>query len=275
MNTTTGNLFDEHGRRLPFEGMRAFNSVSRRYYRLNQPDIRFETVLRRMNKHAGVAESISAQQFESTCFNLMNKAKEDVSIRDICKGVHVPFICPKFVDDVDLGDEFEQQWLVAVESSFAAMFPQYHFKSALQGESTSLRGTLTLAEGARYENFLRARRQGVIVGWYFPTALQEYDTASQRGQMRTLPLPEMLVLSGGFEVAAALVGSPDLLMNAETYPPVLCLSAFEHIDKRLMLCFKAYGLSLEFWLLSQMLVPGITQVSEQWAGGLTLFTVIR
>ena len=35
--------------------------------------------------------------------------------------------------------------------------------------------------------------------------------------MRTLPLPETLVLSGGFEAAAALVGSPDLLMNTETY----------------------------------------------------------
>ena len=275
MKTTTDTLFDEHGRRVPFEGMRAFNNVSRRYYQLNQPDIQFDTVLRRMNKHAGVAESISAHQFESACLDLMKTAKEDASIRDICKGVHVPFICPKFVDDIDLGEEFEQNWLAAVGSSFAAMFPQYHFKSTLQGDAPSLRGTLTLAKGARYEHFLRARRQGVIVGWYFPTALQEYDTASQRGQMRTLPLPEMLVLSGGFEAAAALVGSPDLLMNTETYPPVLCLSAFEHIDKRLMLCFKAYGLSLEFWLLTQMLVPGITQVSEQWAGGLTLFTVIR
>jgi hypothetical protein len=274
MNTTTGNLFDEYGRRLPFEGMRAFNRVSRRYYQLNQPDIRFDTVLRRIIKHAGVAETISAQQFESACLDLMKTAKEDVFIRDICKGVHVPFVYPKYVNDVDLGEEFEQHWLAAVQSSFTAMFPQYHFKSTLQGEASSLRGTLTLAEGARYENFLRARRQGVIVGWYFPTALQEYDTASQRGQMRTLPLPETLVLSGGFDAAAALVGSPDLLMNRETYPPVLCLSAFEHTDKRLMLCFKAYGLSLEFWLLSQMLVPGITQVSEQWAGGLTLFTVI-
>ena len=275
MNTTTGHLFDEHGRRLPFEGMRAFNSVSRHYYQLNQPDIRFDTVLRRMNKHAGMAESISAQQFESTCLDLLKTAKDDASIGDICKGVHVPFICPKFVGDVDLGEEFEQHWLAAVGSSFTAMFPQYHFKSTLQGEPPSLRGTLTLAEGARYENFLRARRQGVVVGWYFPTALQEYDTASQRNQMRTLPLRETLVLSGGFDAAAALVGSPDLLINRETYPPLLCLSAFDHTDKRLMLCFKAYGLSLEFWLLSQMLVPGVTQVSEQWAGGLTLFTVIR
>ena len=275
METTTETLFDKHGRRLPFEGMRAFNSVSRRYYQLNQPDIQFDTVLRRMNKNAGVDESISAHQFESACLDLMKTAKEDASIRDIFKGTHVPFMCPKIVDDMDLGEELEQRWLAAVGSSFTEMFPQSHFTSTLQGETPSLSGTLMLADGARYEHFLRARRQGPIVGWYFPTALQEYDVASQRGQMRTLPLPETLVLSGGFETAAALVGSPDLLMNTETYPPVLCLSAFEHTDKRLMLCFKAYGLSLEFWLLSQMLMPGIMQVSEQWAGGLTLFAVIR
>ena len=275
MKITTDTLFDEHGRRLPFEGMRTFNSVSRRYYQLNQPDIQFDTVLRRMDKNAGVDDSISAHQFESACLDLMKATQEDASLRNIFKGTHVPFMCPKIADDVDLGEELEQRWLAAVESSFSETFPQYHFKSILQGETPSLSGTLTLAEGARYEHFLRARRQGPIVGWYFPTALQEYDVSSQRSQMRTLPLPETLVLSGGFEAAAALVGSPDLLMNTETYPPVLCLSAFEHTDERLMLCFKAYGLSLEFWLLSQVLVPGIMQVSEQWAGGLTLFTVIR
>ena len=100
MKTTTDTLFDEHGRRLPFEGMRTFNSVSRRYYQLNQPDIRFDTVLRRMNKHAGVAESISAHQFESACLDLMKTAKEDASIRDIFKVTHVPFMCPKIVDDM-------------------------------------------------------------------------------------------------------------------------------------------------------------------------------
>ena len=91
------------------------------------------------------------------------------------------------------------------------------------------------------------------------------------GSLFTSIVPNLLIP----DISAALVGSPDLLMNTEIYPPVLCLSAFEHTDKRLMLCFKAYGLSLEFWLLSQMLMPGIMQVSEQWAGGLTLFTVIR
>jgi len=92
--------------------------------------------------------------------------------------------------------------------------------------------------------------------------------------MDSLPLADSLVLSGGFEAAAALAGSPDLLMNQEAYPPVLCLSAFQHADKRLMLCFKAYGQSLEFWCMSQMLTPTTYQVSEQWSGGLTLLRAL-
>ena len=266
-------LFDEHGRRLPLKGMRVFNKVSRRYYRLNQPDIRFETVLCRINEHAK-GEIISSRMFESVCLDLMQTVKDDASIKDIFNGVHVPFVCPQVSHNMDLGKEFEKHCLSAVDSSFTKAFPQHHFKTTVQGDlplSTNLR----LAAKSRYEHFLQARRQGVVVGWYFPIALQEYDIASQRSQMDTLPLPETLVLSGGFDVAAALVGSPDSLMNKQAYPPVLCLSAFQHTDERLMLCFKAYGQSLEFWCMSQMLTPTTTQVSEQWAGGLTLFTVVK
>ena len=84
-----------------------------------------------------------------------------------------------------------------------------------------------------------------------------------------------MVLSGGTDTAAALVGSPSLLLNEDDYPPVLCLSALKHSDEKLMLCFKAYGHHLEFWCMSQMLTPKLTQVSEQWSGGLSLFAPIE
>jgi len=267
-------LFNEYGRRIPFNGMRVFNNVSRRYYQLNQPDIEFDIVLSRISEHAKVDKIISSKTFESVCLDLKQMVKDDTYIKDIFNGVHVPFVCPRITNNMDLGEEFEKQSLAAVCSSFTKAFPQYHFKITVQGD-LPLSTNLSLAKKSQYEQFLQARREGVVVGWYFPSALQEYDVTSQRNQMDTLPLPETLVLSGGFDVAAALVGSPDLLMNQQTYPPVLCLSAFQHIDERLMLCFKAYGQSLEFWCMSQMLSPTMTQVSEQWAGGLTLFTVVK
>ncbi len=35
-------LFDDNGRRVPYEGMRVFNEVSLQYYKINQPEINFE-----------------------------------------------------------------------------------------------------------------------------------------------------------------------------------------------------------------------------------------
>ena len=89
--------------------------------------------------------------------------------------------------------------------------------------------------------------------------------------MQDLVKEDNLCLSGPVEVATSLIGSPNLLINFDSYSPVLCLSAVQHIDPRLICCFKSYGLHLEFWCLSQMLTKTTKQVSEQWSGGLTLF----
>lgn len=267
-------LFDARGRRTPFAGMRVYSRVASHYYQLRQPAVDCAAVLDRTSKHTKAGTIVPVEKFKTACDGLLQAVKDDASLSNLLKGVHVPFVCPKISEDKDLGGEFENDWLPAVSSAFTGMFPKCHFKATVQGES-ELGGNVRVAEGSRYEHFLQARRVGAVVGWYFPEALLGYDVASQRSQMTSLTLPENLVLSGGFDVAAALIGTPDLLVNEDAYPPVLCLSGFQHADTRLMLCFKAYGLSLEFWGLSQMLTPTTTQVSEQWAGGLTIFTVVK
>ena len=80
-----------------------------------------------------------------------------------------------------------------------------------------------------------------------------------------------LCLSGGIDIVSAMTGFPALLVNEDEYPPVLCLSAYCHQDPRMILVLKSYGPHLEFWCMTQMLSEGVTQVSEQWAGGLTIF----
>jgi hypothetical protein len=109
------------------------------------------------------------------------------------------------------------------------------------------------------------------MGWYFPQALQQFDLDSQVDQMRDLPNVEGVCLSGPAEIFAALIGKPDLLINEHGYSPILCMSALQHADDRLALVVKSYGPHLEFWCLSQMLTPGVKQVSEQWSGGMTFF----
>jgi hypothetical protein len=265
--------FDGNGKRIPFHGMRVFNEISLWYYKIKQPRDSFEDILSRSREHAGVDPNITAESFESVCMGLKKKAADEPSLNGLLKGVHVPFICPQASGESDLGTELEKITLPSVAASFKAAFPDFHFKAMLQG-SSKMSGELSVAEGSRYERFLESHRKGVIAGWYFPQALQEYDIASQRTQMGSLPFPHDLVLNGAADTAAALVGSPSLLVNEEEYPPVLCLSALKHADERLMLCFKAYGHHLEFWCMSQMLTSELTQVSEQWSGGLTLFAPI-
>ena len=264
-------LFDEHGRRIPFDGMRVFNEVSSGYYKLNQPKFSFEDILSRSQEYSGVDQSITSKSFETVCMNLKQGVVSEPSLEGLFHGIHVPFICSETSDSSDLGTELEKTCLPSVAASFSAVFPELHCRATLQGSSTKLSGELSVADGSRYERFIESQRKGVVAGWYFPQALQEYDIDSQRKQMGSLPLPNELVLSGAADTAAALVGYPSLLINEDDYPPVLCLSALEHTDEKLMLCFKAYGHHLEFWCMSQMLTPEITQVSEQWSGGLTLF----
>lgn len=267
--STSPSLFDGRGRRVPFAGMRVFNAVSKRYYALVQPEIDFGAILGR----SGVP-GVAAHAFEAACSSLKRKAEEEeAALAGLFGGVHVPFLCPKASGSQDLGEEFETVALEAVKASFKRAYPRLHFRATTYGDER-LAGKLSLAEGSRCERFEAARRRGPVAGWYFPEALLEYDVASQIKQTQGLPLADSLVLSGGFDAAAALTGSPGLLVNPDSYPPVLCLSAFRHQDPRLVLCFKAYGQSLEFWCMSQMLTPALTQVSEQWSGGLTLFTAL-
>ena len=192
-------------------------------------------------------------------------------LQNLFGGVHVPFIVPKKKGTEDLGEEFEKTVLPSMASSFTSEYPDLHCKAILQG-SSKLAGEISVNADSRFNKFREVQLQNDVVGWYFPQALQEYDVESQRKQMRSLPLIDNICLSGHTDTAAALVGSPGMLIHEDCYPPVLCLSALEHSDHKLMLCFKAYGHHLEFWCMSQMLTPTIKQVSEQWTGGITVFT---
>jgi hypothetical protein len=268
------DLFDQNGRRIPFDGMRVFNEDSLSYYKISKSSYNFQEILKNSKKFADVDGSIELDSFESTCIDLKENLENDPLLKNLFTGVHVPFICPKRDQEIDLGVELEKITLPSVAASFKSSFPELHCKATLQG-SSKLEGELSIDENSRYESFLEAQSKGVLVGWYFPQALQEFDIESQRAQMKNLPMYKNLILSGTLDTSAALVGSPNLLVNINDYPPVLCLSAIKHSDDRLMLCFKAYGQHLEFWCMSQMLTPGQKQVSEQWSGGLTLFAAIE
>lgn len=263
------SLFDEHGRRIPYEGMRVHNQVSRQYFRLIQPAMDYATIWRRTLDYLGIGEApVSSEEFAAICGGILESLRAHPALGNLVNGVHVPFLCPPSIPGraEDLRRLFD-----GVNRSFTAGFPRADFMDLCPGKPDDSAG---VAEGSHYEKLERARSGHYLAGIYFPNCLAEFDIASQRKQMATLPLTvgeANVALSGPAEAAAAFVGTPDLLANEDSYPHHLCLSAIEEPEDNIVYTFEAYGNNLRFRYRSNMLTPEVTQVSEQWAGGLTIF----
>lgn len=264
--------FDENGRRIPGEGARVFGSDPSFYYKLNQPDIEYGLILNRIKQFSFQEVNTSPSAFKAEAEALLKKIQDSEDYSGLLKGIKVPFVIGKKARSLDLGEELETDLLPSLQNSFNTQFPESHFKAVLQSNS-ELRGNLTIAAGSRYQELISATETEDVVGWYFPQALQEFDISSQRDQMASLPEIQgaKICLSGGIEICSAISGLPDLLISEEFYTPILCMSAYTHADPRLVLLLKAYGPHMEFWCMTQMLTPNITQVSEQWSGGITIY----
>jgi hypothetical protein len=267
------NYFNSDGRRIPSKDLRVFGDTPKYYYQLKQPVLDYSKILYNSIRFGEVDSEVDSAQFKSACENLKTEIKNNQDFANLFNGVHIPFICKRVESVNDLGKDLEAIELPGLQKSFNEQFPGSHFKAILQSNS-ELPGSISLDPRARYEGFLDKAQQNTVIGWYFPQALQEFDVESQRKQMEQLPEVGNVCLSGGIDVAAALIGSPDLLISEDFYAPILCLSAYVHSDSRLVLLLKSYGPHMEFWCMTQMLSRDITQVSEQWAGGITVYSQI-
>lgn len=264
--------FNDRGRRITDEGMRVFGKIPSQYYRLDQPLIDYQLILQRIIKQNGIQINLTAQEFKFRAETLLAKLQCSSAFGNLANGVHVPFIFKRREPRADLGAELVNYLLPSLQKSFNERYPDAHFKAVLQSNS-ALPGNISLAPESRYEGFIEETERRPVVGLYFPQALQEFDVDSQRSQMASLPiLPDAgICLAGGMDICAAMVGSPDLLVSDKFYTPIPIMSAYVHADSRLVFLLKAYGPHLEFWCMTQMLTKEIKQVSEQWAGGLTIY----
>ena len=265
-------LFSDYGRRLPSDGDRIFGDKPSFYYKLNQPDIDYDLILERAKKYNLCGDNLSTAHFKSKANSLLNKLKQNDNFSSLINGTHIPFIYRHSNIKSDLGKNLEEKILPALKDSFTNKFPDAHFKAVLQSNS-ELNGNIKIHPDSGYDKFLDDSLSGVI-GWYFPQAFQEFDIDSQRSQIAKLPELNNIniCLSGGMDISAAVIGVPELLISKDHYTPILCMSAFVHSDERLILLLKSYGPHMEFWCMTQMLSKNTTQVSEQWTGGLTIFS---
>lgn len=266
------NYFNDHGRCIPSSGMRVFAENPSYYYAIKQPCIDYQAIYQRLKDYGGVSK-LSLEEFEYKASSLLHEINSDSNYTNITKGVGLPFILEPSEGELDFGENLEEILLPKLKDSFLAEHSELHFKAILQGDSR-LKQLVLIEPRSRYARLLDAARKGPVVGWYFPQALQEFDVESQRAQIQHLPELKNsdFCLSGGLDICMALTGYPGLLINEDSYAPILCMSAYTHKDPRLVMLLKSYGPHLEFWCMTQMLAKDITQLSEQWTGGISIFT---
>jgi hypothetical protein len=265
------SLFDQKGRRVNTNAYRVFQPEGLDYYHIKNQDIDYDQIVYNY-KTVDFSAELKVESFQKQCERLKKQIAADSILSGLLHGVHIPFLVPRQDKNIDLAATVFGRNLLCLEKSFTTRFPGAKFKSILQG-GTKLESNLKIASNSRYDELLKASLNGAVLGWYFPQALQQYDVASQTRQMEELPTGLSICLSGPLEIFSANIGKPDLLINERGYSPILCMSGVEHYDERLVLVLKAYGPHLEFWCMSQMLTPDTKQVSEQWAGGISIFEV--
>jgi hypothetical protein len=263
-------LFNEIGRRIPRKGLRVFDETPKTYYRLDGSINNYSDILKNSIQFGGVDSSIDVNIFKAACENLRKKFENNITFKNLFNGVAIPFICKSVKSLDDLGRDLHNVQLPNLQRAFNNNFPNNHFKAILQS-NTQLENNVSIDPRSRYQTFVNLCKTKTIIGWYFPQALQEFDIESQREQMLDLPDIGNVCLSGGIDIIGALIGNPQLLISEKNYSPILCMSAYCHKDPRMILLIKSYGPHMEFWCMTQMLTTKITQVSEQWAGGITIF----
>ena len=264
--------FSEDGRRIPSAGMRVFSQNKTNYYKFKWEQVNFEKIHANLIKYANIGTGMSSAEFTKRAKSLYKSIQNNRDYSNITNGFAIPFIMPILKNTENIGSLLEGQYLPFLQNAFEDKYNNSKFKAVLQGQS-KLIDKVEIEPNSNNDRLIKQCLTKEIICWLFPEAFSGYDIYSQRKQIQTLPLSEefRICLSGGIDIVSAAIGTPSLFINENDYAPIICMSGYIHKDPRLVMLLKAYGPHLEFWCMSQMLSPTVTQVSEQWTGSLTVF----
>jgi hypothetical protein len=257
-DTNIDSHFDENGRCLPQGLNAAVNEHSRRYFSIVQPEIKYDKIYERLVKSFNIAPELSLNDFELRAEAILGRIRSEESSLNILEGVRIPFALPKAQYD-DIGTAMDTVFLNAVQQSFNNQFPEYEFSNQY---TQKLSGKFSVAGGSRHEQLIEAMQQDVVVGYFFPCLL-EYSVPAAIERLALLP--EMFLLAGGYDLAAAFISAPDMLLRTDGYPPLLWLSGLNTDIDMEGFHFEAYGYDLNFNRRMHL-----NHVAEYWASGLVV-----
>lgn len=259
--TTENNqasLFDEFGRCIPAANEAGAHRTTRRWFICQQPEIDYSAIHARIDAQLGGGSALSVDEFKQRADAILENLRQNPATANLVKGVKVPFFLPK-ASHADIGQALAERYLPAVAQAFETRFPTYTFTDHNKVELT---GQLSVGEKSRHDRLIHAMSQDCVVGYYFP-ALLEFSIPAARRQIDALP--DNFVLAGGYDTCAAFIGSPDLLLRTDGYPPLLWMAGLDGEKENIGYHLEAYGYNLTFNRRAHL-----GQTAEYWGSGLAV-----
>ena len=254
----TSEYFDNNGRCIP-NGINAqYNQKTRRYFVCEQPEIAYKNIHERLVKHLNIDNPISLKEFTDRAEGIIHDLSNDKQSKNILNGVRIPFMLPKD-SALDLGYHIEKKYICAVKESFEESYPNRNF---VNHHKSGLSGKISIAIDSRHDQLVKEMSHNLIVGYYFP-CITEYALPAAIEQIQKLP--SKFLLAGGYDTAAALIGTPNLLLRTNGYPPLLWLAGLQSESDGVGYHFEAYGYNLTFNRRVHF-----DKVAESWATGIVV-----
>lgn len=232
-------LFDKNGRRIPPDGMKSSVCDPNASFKLIQPKIDYAARLAHLVNYFPTGTIfLSTEEFQAQSEELIERLKQDNLLSNLLKGVYLPVCFPQFVVD-DYGKDMNSVFFPAVGKSYERQFPSRKFYNYRKGE---LEKRISIIEGSRHDKFIAKMVESPFAGiQFFP--LHGFSVNADREQIKALP--ESILLSGGIDIATAIVAYPDVLARDYNTPGYDCAAlAWRSADNSLY--FRAYDDRLDF-----------------------------
>ena len=252
------NLFDNYGRFIPKENSYPVHIKTRRYFQIKPLNINYEKIYNKIKNFLDPNTSLSLDDFKQKSENILKKLKDNNNLSNIVKGVGVPFFMPKRKHE-DIGNELTKNYLFSLKNSFKDENPNYEFTNHCKD---NLIDSITVHNKSKHDEFIKKLENEIIVGYYFPALLEYSFSAAHETLTR---LPDNFYIAGGYDTCAAFIGSPNLLLNEDSYPPLLWMTALKSNKLDIGYHIEAYGHDLNFNKR-----PHLGNVAEYWGHSLVV-----
>lgn len=250
--------FDTQGRLNPAGLSARANPTSRRYFRVNETPPDLGSIYARTCAYLGPCDDLSLTDFKHKVAELQSYLASNQALRPLLQSPMLPFILPQGSIGADAKGALGR-YLKGVETSFQDCSPGSQFTDH---SIDAWKDQFSTNPQSRAQLLTERSDRASVVGLFMP-ALSEFSIPAAFEAIDALP--SSLTLSGFFEIAAALVGTPRYLINPDAYSPLLWAAANIGSDMPGGFHFAAYGNDMTFNYRAHL-----GEASEYWWCGLAI-----